>query len=126
MRPGGRSYEKVNPASLWLAVRSWYVSCSTGRPEVALLHEGKKVTIMGTVSSDGKTILGERNTAWIVDNAEKLQNFLGHQVSVRGTLDPVTNRLLVLSVKMVQDMRPHTSWLGDSAFRRMRLALPPS
>jgi hypothetical protein len=80
--------------------------------------KAKKVTIMGMVTSDGKTILGERNTAWIVENAEKLQNFLGHQVSVKGTLDPVTNRLQVLSVKMVQDMGTYTSRLGDSAFRR--------
>ena len=50
----------------------------------------KKLTITGMVSNDGKTIRGEPNTAWIVTNGEKLQNFLGRQVPVKGTLDPLT------------------------------------
>lgn len=64
------------------------------------------------VSKDGKTILGEQNTAWIVTNAEKLQNFLGHQVPVKGTLDPLTNQLRVLSVKMAQKAGTYTLGSG--------------
>jgi hypothetical protein len=78
----------------------------------------RKLTITGMVSNDGKTIRGEQNTAWIVTNAEKLHNFLGHQVSVKGTLDPLTNQLRVLSVKMAQEAGTYSSRIGDSAFRR--------
>lgn len=89
-----------------LACVCLFALCALGAaqnaPKSASSTKIKKLTITGMVSNDGKTILGEQNTAWIFANAEKLQNFLGHQVPVKGTLDPLTNQLRVLSVKMAQ------------------------
>jgi hypothetical protein len=102
-----------------LACECLFALCALGAAQDApqSLSSTKKLTITGMVSNDGKTILGEQNTAWIVTHAEKLQDFLGHQVSVKGTLDPLTNQLRVLSGKMTQEAGTYTSRLRDSAFR---------
>ena len=77
----------------------------------------KKVTISGKISDDGRAVIAE-GKAWIVSNVEKLQNHLGEHVTVKGFLDPVTNRLEVLSMKIVRNDVNSSARLGDSAFRR--------
>jgi len=77
----------------------------------------KKVTISGEISQDGKAIVAD-GKAWIVSNIERLQNHLGEHVAVKGFLDPVTNRLKVLSMKILRNEVSASARLGDSAFRR--------
>jgi hypothetical protein len=77
----------------------------------------KKVTISGKISQDGKAIVAD-GKAWIVSNVERLQNHLGEHVAVKGFLDPVTNRLEVLSMKILRNEVSASARLGDSAFRR--------
>jgi hypothetical protein len=77
----------------------------------------KKVTISGKISEDGKAIVAE-GRAWIVSNVETLQNHLGEHVSVKGFLDPVSNRLEVLSMKIMRNEVSASARIGDSAFRR--------
>jgi len=77
----------------------------------------KKVTFSGKISADGRAVVAD-GKAWIVSNVERLQNHLGEHVTVRGFLDPVTNRLEVLSMKIVRNEVSASARLGDSAFRR--------
>lgn len=77
----------------------------------------KKVTISGKISADGRAVVAE-GKAWIVSNVERLQSHLGEHVTVKGFLDPVTNRLEVLSMKIMRNEVSASARLGDSAFRR--------
>ena len=77
----------------------------------------KKVTISGKISADGRAVVAE-GSAWIVSNVEKLQNHVGEHVTVKGFLDPVTNRLEVLSMKIMRNEVSASARIGDSAFRR--------
>jgi hypothetical protein len=77
----------------------------------------KKVAISGKISQDGKAIVAD-GKAWIVSNVERLQNHLGEHVTVKGFLDPVTNRLELLSMKILRNEVSASARLGDSAFRR--------
>ena len=76
----------------------------------------KKVTISGKISDDGKAVVAD-GRAWIVSNVGKLENHLGEHVTIKGFLDPVTNRL-ELSMKIVRNEVSASARLGDSAFRR--------
>lgn len=77
----------------------------------------KKVTISGKINDDGRAVVAE-GRAWIVSNVEKLQNHVGEHVTVKGFLDPVTNRLEVLSMKIMRNEVSASARIGDSAFRR--------
>ena len=77
----------------------------------------KKVTISGKISEDGKAIVAE-GKAWVVSNVERLQNHVGQHITVKGFLDPVTNRLEVVSMKIMRNDVSASARLGDSAFRR--------
>ena len=77
----------------------------------------KKVTISGKISADGRAVVAD-GKAWAVSNVERLQNHLGEHVAVKGFLDPVTNRLEVLSMKILRNEVSASARLGDSAFRR--------
>ena len=75
-----------------------------------------KVSFSGQIREDGRAILVE-GRAWVVSNVEKLREHAGQNVRVKGLLDPITNEIHVVSMKLV---RPpvSTARLGDSAFRR--------
>lgn len=77
----------------------------------------KKVTISGKISEDGKAIVAE-GKAWVVSNVERLKNHVGQHITVKGFLDPVTNRLEVVSMKIMRNDVSASARLGDSAFRR--------
>ena len=77
----------------------------------------KKFTISGKISQDANAIVAD-GKAWIVSNVERLQDHLGEHVAVKGFLDPVTNRLEVLSMKILRNEVSASARLGDSAFRR--------
>jgi hypothetical protein len=77
----------------------------------------KKVTISGRIDQDGKAIIAD-GKAWIVSNVERLQNHLGEHVAVKGFLDPLTDRLEVLSMRVLRNEVSASARLGDSAFRR--------
>jgi hypothetical protein len=75
-----------------------------------------KVSFSGRIREDGRAILVE-GRAWVVSNVEKLREHTGETVSVKGLLDPVTNEIHIVSMKLT---RPpvNAARLGDSAFRR--------
>ena len=77
----------------------------------------RKVTISGKISDDGRAVVAE-GRAWVVSNVERLQNHVGEHITVKGFLDPVTNRLEVVSMKIMRNEVSASARLGDSAFRR--------
>jgi hypothetical protein len=92
--------------------------CATAQTSAAPPAPAKptKVSFTGKIREDGRVILVE-GRAWVVSNVEKLREHAGQSVSVKGLLDPITNEIHVVSMKLI---RPpvSTARLGDSAFRR--------
>jgi hypothetical protein len=72
----------------------------------------------GNVRPDGQSILCAGNHLFMVSNPEILNGHLGHFVSVRGTLDPLTHQLKIASLKVIQTQTHYATNLGDAAFRR--------
>lgn len=63
---------------------------------------GKAMTMTGTVSSDGKMFVADKdNKSWKIDNPEEVKAHEGHHVSVNANEDPSTDTLHVNSVKML-------------------------
>jgi len=75
-----------------------------------------KVSFSGKIREDGRAILVE-GRAWVVSNVEKLREHAGETVSVKGLLDPITNQIEIVSMKLIHPP-VSTARLGDSAFRR--------
>lgn len=78
---------------------------------------GKKVTLSGKISDDGRAIVAG-GQAWLVSNVERLRGHMGENVKVRGLLDPVTSQIEVLSMRLSRTEVSASARLGDSAFRR--------
>lgn len=75
-----------------------------------------KVSFSGRIREDGRAILVE-GRAWVVSNVERLREHAGENVSVKGLLDPITNEIHIVSMKLIHPP-VNTARLGDSAFRR--------
>jgi hypothetical protein len=79
---------------------------------------GKTMTMTGTVSSDGKMFVADKdNKSWKVDNPDVLTAHEGHHVSVTASEDPASETLHVNSVKMLgkgKSGTPSDSGGGDS------------
>jgi len=76
----------------------------------------KAVTISGTVSNDGKTLVSRQDDAWTISNADVLKGQEGREVTVKCRPDRVKHTIYVFFVKPLE-----TKYLannGDSAFRR--------
>jgi hypothetical protein len=77
----------------------------------------KKVTISGTVGTEGKTLVGNRdNRIWNVANPESLRASEGRRVTVKALLVRNTNQINVSTVRLNSERL--TAKLDDSAFRR--------
>jgi hypothetical protein len=78
----------------------------------------RAVALTGQVSLDGKTLVGEKDEIWTVDNAAVLTGLEGRQVAVKCEILPGKNQIHVFSASAhipdVKDAANH----GDSAFRR--------
>jgi len=76
----------------------------------------KAVTISGTVSNDGKTLVSEQDDAWTVSNADVLKGQEGRQVTVKCRPDTAKHSIHVFFVKPAETR--YIANRGDSAFRR--------
>jgi len=76
----------------------------------------KAVTIAGTVSNDGKTLVSEQDDAWTVSNADVLKGQEGREVTVKCRPDPAKHSIHVFFVKPAETR--DIANRGDSAFRR--------
>ena len=92
-------------------------SCAMAQTSAsAIPAKPAKVSFSGKVREDGRAIVVEGRT-WLVSNVEGMREHAGESVSVKGLLDPLTNEIHVLSMKLIHPPSS-TARLGDSAFRR--------
>jgi len=76
----------------------------------------KAVTISGTVSNDGKTLVSEHDDTWTISNAEVMKGQEGRQVTVKCRPDPAKGSIHVFFFRPVETR--YIANNGDSAFRR--------
>ena len=72
---------------------------------------------VGNISQDGQSILCAGNHLFVVSNPALLAGHSGHRVAVKGSLDPLTHQLKIVSLKVITESH-YAANLGDSAFRR--------
>ncbi len=78
------------------------ISVITVAQEAPASHEkssAKAVTISGTISNDGKTLVSEQDDAWTVSNTDALKGQEGRQVTVKCRPDPAGHSIHVFFVK---------------------------
>jgi len=63
---------------------------------------GKSGNVKGTVSQDGKTLVGDDGKSWTIANPDAVKGHEGHHVELKGSADASTNQIQVSSVKMLK------------------------
>jgi hypothetical protein len=63
---------------------------------------GKSGNVKGTVSQDGKTLVGDDGKSWTIANPDAVKGHEGHHVELKGSADSSTNQIQVSSVKMMK------------------------
>ena len=58
--------------------------------------------VKGTVSQDGKTLVGDDGKSWTIANPDAVKGHEGHHVELKGSADAATNQIQVSSVKMLK------------------------
>ena len=80
----------------------WAQTSSQKNEKSSTATSAKAMTMTGTVSSDGKTFVADKdNKSWTIDNPEAVKAHMGHHVSVNANEDATTDTLHVNSVKMM-------------------------
>jgi hypothetical protein len=83
-----------------------------------LPSSAKAVTIAGTLSLDGKTLVTDLDNMWTISNAEALKGHEGQHVTVKCHVSPDKQVIQVFFIKAEGGgTKQATNW-GDSAFRR--------
>jgi hypothetical protein len=78
----------------------------------------KPVSVVGTVSDDGLTLLGDKDSKkWKVINPDFVKENAGQHVRVSGRVSK-DNREIVVSSVMVEEEEPVIAKKDDAAFRR--------
>jgi hypothetical protein len=73
---------------------------TTGKKAHAKSH------LMGKISDDGKSLTDKDGKSWTIENPDAVKGHEGHEVSLRGHIDPAANTIQVTSLKMAGE---HTS-----------------
>lgn len=63
---------------------------------------GKSGAVKGTISQDGKTLVGDDGKSWTIANPDAVKGHEGHHVELKGSADASTNQIQVSSVKMLK------------------------
>jgi|SRR5580704_1758823 hypothetical protein len=58
--------------------------------------------VKGTISQDGKTLVGDDGKSWTIANPDAVKGHEGHHVELKGSADASTNQIQVSSVKMLK------------------------
>lgn len=59
--------------------------------------------VKGTISQDGKTLVGDDGKSWTIANPDAVKGHEGHHVELKGSADASTNQIQVSSVKMMKE-----------------------
>jgi hypothetical protein len=65
-------------------------------------QSAKPGNVKGTVSQDGKTLVGDDGKSWTIANPDAVKGHEGHHVELKGSADASTNQIQVSSVKMLK------------------------
>ncbi|HST09635.1 MAG TPA: hypothetical protein VLL05_04615 [Terriglobales bacterium] len=65
-------------------------------------QSAKAGNVKGTVSQDGKTLVGDDGKSWTIANPDAVKGHEGHHVELKGSADASTNQIQVSSVKMLK------------------------
>jgi hypothetical protein len=65
-------------------------------------QSGKSGNVKGTVSQDGKTLVGDDGKSWTISNPDAVKGHEGHHVELKGSSDASSNTINVSSVKMLK------------------------
>ena len=65
-------------------------------------QSGKSGNVKGTVSQDGKTLVGDDGKSWTISNPDAVKGHEGHHVELKGSADASSNTINVSSVKMLK------------------------
>jgi len=93
----------------------------TPRPNpapAAARASSKAITLSGTVSDEGQTLIDGKDTRWAVANPEALNGRDGGQVTIKCLAYSDRHEIRVLSIKTGQPEVRYTANQSDSAFRR--------
>jgi hypothetical protein len=63
---------------------------------------GKSGNVKGTISQDGKTLVGDDGKSWTIANPDAVKGHEGHHVELKGSADSASNQIQVSSVKMLK------------------------
>ena len=58
--------------------------------------------VKGTISQDGKALVGDDGKTWTIANPDAVKGHEGHHVELKGSADASTNQIQVSSVKMLK------------------------
>ncbi len=58
--------------------------------------------VKGTISQDGKTLVGDDGKSWTIANPDAVKGHEGHHVELKGSADAATNQIQVSAVKMLK------------------------
>jgi hypothetical protein len=66
------------------------------------MGQSKSGAVKGTISQDGKTLVGDDGKSWTIANPDAVKGHEGHHVELKGSADASTNQIQVSSVKMLK------------------------
>jgi hypothetical protein len=78
----------------------------------------KPLIVSGRLSNDGRTLLTDIDSEWIVDNSESVKGYEGRLVKVKCYVDTEKSRIHILSVRKDDQNFSFAARQTDSAFRR--------
>jgi hypothetical protein len=78
----------------------------------------KPLVVSGKVSPDGKALLTDIDSEWVVSNPEVLKGQEGLRVTVKCYVDTAKGRIQILRVKKEEGEMKYAARHNDSAFRR--------
>jgi hypothetical protein len=103
--------------SLCLCSASAFAQQGASQP-VAAAALARPLIVSGKVSADGKSLLTDIDSEWIVTNADTLKGQEGRLVTVKCYVDTEKNRLQVLTLRRTANEVSSAARQSDSAFRR--------
>ena len=65
-------------------------------------QSAKSGNVKGTISQDGKTLVGDDGKSWTIANPDAVKGHEGHHVELKGSADSASNQIQVSSVKMLK------------------------
>jgi hypothetical protein len=97
------SNQKNAPTGSQTAGTSGGYSSPTSQTGNTAQNSAGSETVKGTISQDGKTLVGDDGKSWTIANPDAVKGHEGHHVALKGSADASSNQIQVSSVKMMKE-----------------------